>query len=78
MIEFTGHFDGKNLVLDEPVEMPRDRSLTVSVARSKRKNRRGCANVFIKIAKLAVDGLPPDLARNHDHYLYGAPKGIED
>ena len=21
-----------------------------------------------------VSGLPPDMARNHDHYLYGAPK----
>ncbi len=21
-----------------------------------------------------AEGLPPDLARNHDHYLYGAPK----
>ena len=21
-----------------------------------------------------VKGLPPDLARNHDHYLYGTPK----
>ncbi len=22
-------------------------------------------------------GLPPDLAMNHDHYLHGAPKGID-
>ena len=22
----------------------------------------------------AVDDLPPDMARNHDHYLHGAPK----
>ncbi len=21
-----------------------------------------------------AEGLPPDAARNHDHYLYGAPK----
>lgn len=21
-----------------------------------------------------VDGLPPDMARNHDHYLHGLPK----
>jgi hypothetical protein len=27
----------------------------------------------------AVEGheLPPDLAENHDHYLYGTPKGID-
>jgi hypothetical protein len=22
----------------------------------------------------AAEGLPPDMARNHDHYLHGAPK----
>jgi hypothetical protein len=22
----------------------------------------------------SVEGLPPDMARNHDHYLYGTPK----
>lgn len=22
--------------------------------------------------------VPPDLARNHDHYAHGAPKGIDD
>ena len=22
----------------------------------------------------SVEGLPPDMARNHDHYLHGAPK----
>jgi hypothetical protein len=24
-----------------------------------------------------AQGLPPDLALNHDHYLHGAPKGID-
>jgi len=24
-----------------------------------------------------AQGLPPDLAMNHDHYLHGAPKGID-
>jgi hypothetical protein len=29
-----------------------------------------------RLLKLAgtVDDLPPDMARNHDHYLHGAPK----
>jgi hypothetical protein len=29
---------------------------------------------FIGIGK----GLPADLSRNHDHYLYGLPKGSDD
>ena len=29
-----------------------------------------------RLLKLAgtVDDLPPDMARNHDHYIHGAPK----
>ncbi len=25
-----------------------------------------------------IRGLPPDLARNHDHYLHGLPKGVDE
>jgi len=34
------------------------------------------ASVFQKLAKLAgkAKNLPSDLARNHDHYLHGAPR----
>ena len=31
------------------------------------------AEVFKDVTGKAV-GLPPDMARNHDHYLHGAPK----
>jgi hypothetical protein len=31
------------------------------------------AEVFRGISGKA-EGLPPDMARNHDHYLHGAPK----
>ncbi len=32
--------------------------------------------IFVKLAHLAgrAKGLPPDLARNHDHYLHGKPR----
>jgi len=32
--------------------------------------------VFQKLARLAgrAKGLPPEMARNHDHYLHGAPR----
>ncbi len=32
--------------------------------------------IWEELRKLAgkAKGLPPDLARNHDHYLYGLPK----
>ncbi len=36
----------------------------------------GSPSIFEKLARLAgqAKGLPPDLARNHDHYLHGAPR----
>ncbi len=33
------------------------------------------STIFQKLARLAgrAKGLPPDMARNHDHYLHGTP-----
>jgi hypothetical protein len=25
----------------------------------------------------SLEGMPPDLAENHDHYAHGAPKGVD-
>ena len=40
------------------------------------EDRSGGPTIWEKLRKLAgtVEGLPSDLARNHDHYLYGRPK----
>ena len=35
--------------------------------------RRTLAERYAKFVGLA-DDLPPDMAKNHDHYLHGAPK----
>ena len=41
----------------------------------------GVPEIAIYLAQFArrqnAQGLPPDLAMNHDHYLHGAPKGID-
>lgn len=31
-----------------------------------------------KARELNLHGLPADLAQNHDHYLHGLPKGIDE
>ncbi len=36
--------------------------------------RKAWAGRLRQLAK-RLDGLPTDLAKNHDHYLYGTPKG---
>jgi hypothetical protein len=32
---------------------------------------------FIRRVAGTAEGLPPDLAENHDHYLYGTPKRVQ-
>ena len=34
------------------------------------------ADFVLRVAGTA-EGLPPDLAENHDHYLYGTPKRVQ-
>lgn len=66
------------VVLDDPSALPEGAEVSVRPL----KGARRCANrgrqrslyerfkPFVGIAK----GLPPDLAKNHDHYLHGRPK----
>ncbi|MBI5865299.1 MAG: hypothetical protein HZB38_12465 [Planctomycetes bacterium] len=46
----------------------------VSRKRRAKANRSTLADKLLKLAGAAGPGLPADLARNHDHYLYGVPK----
>ena len=32
---------------------------------------------FVRRVAGTAEGLPPDLAENHDHYLYGTPKRVQ-
>jgi hypothetical protein len=90
MIEVKAHYDGKVIVLDEPVKLPKGRKLLVQIVvvnaikkpasktarkpSGKRTKKR--ISVFDWLAENAVadDDLPPDLGHQHDHYLYGTPK----
>lgn len=78
MIQFNAHFDGKNLCPDEPVALPENVSLRVTVAESQSQPANtfaGPLDVFDRLA--AETGLiagPSDWAAEHDHYLYGVAK----
>jgi hypothetical protein len=50
----------------EPSENPRLRALI---------DRLAAAGADLNIP---ADDLPSDLARHHDHYLHGLPKGVDD
>ncbi len=78
MIQFNAHFDGKNLCPEEPVSLPENISLRVTVAETEPRKTTaavGPLDVFDRLA--AETGLiagPADWAAEHDHYLSGVPK----
>jgi hypothetical protein len=68
------HFDGKVLVPEEPVELPTDCVLEISIQRSSER-----PGALLRLAEEAASlasnpDAPTDGAAQHDHYLYGAPK----
>jgi hypothetical protein len=67
----TAHFDGKVIVPDEPVQLPVGQPLQVHIELVATKSAR-----FADLSDFAADlpDAPPDLAAQHDHYLYGSPK----
>jgi hypothetical protein len=67
----TAHFDGKVLIPDEPVQLPVGQPLRLTVETSAPPPAR-----YADLLQFAADlpDAPPDLAAQHDHYLYGCPK----
>lgn len=78
MVQFTGHFDGKAIVPDEPVAIPSG-SLRVSVEpnvvpeEAPEVGHQALLRLIEAIEKDNAD-LPADMASEHDHYAHGAPK----
>jgi len=67
----TGHFDGKVIVPDEPVQLPVGQPLQLRIELVETSSPR-----FADFLRFAADlpDAPEDLAAQHDHYLYGSPK----
>lgn len=67
----TAHFDGKAIIPDEPVQLPVGQPLRIHL-----ELIGGAAPRFADFLRFAADlpDAPIDLAAQHDHYLYGAPK----
>lgn len=67
----TAHFDGKAIIPDEPVQLPVGQPLRVRIELPEDGSPR-----FAELLGFAADlpDAPPDLAAEHDHYLYGSPK----
>ncbi len=63
------------VVLDEPRALPDGTVVRVEPVAKEEASQAG-ETVWAMMRRLAgtAKGLPPDLARNHDHYLHGLPK----
>jgi len=70
-----GKVTGGVVVLDNPGSIPEGAAVKLEVVR-RRKKRAKPPNGWDELLKLAgmAKSLPPDMARNHDHYLHGRPK----
>lgn len=67
------HFDGKVIVPDEPLNLRPNQALIVQIEPIEGETEVS-AVAWIAANAVESDALPPDLAEQHDHYLYGRPK----
>jgi len=76
MIAISAHFDGKVIVPDEPVDLPRDQALLVRIEPLPGTDSSPVESVLAWLGEHAADSaaLPADLSHQHDHYVYGTPK----
>ena len=67
----TGTIKGGVVVLDEPTRFPE--GTKVDVSENETSGPSSLARALLAIAG-TCEGLPEDLAENHDHYRHGLPK----
>jgi hypothetical protein len=78
-IDFNAHFDGKVIVPEMAVDLPRDRSFNVHIETWNTETPEATEpqSALAWLAENAVeDDLPTDLSEQHDHYLYGTKSAV--
>lgn len=76
---YRGRVKNGVVELDERATLPEGTEVDVTPvqpAHTPGEEERRIPTLAERLAPLigCLEGLPPDLAENHDHYLYGAPK----
>jgi hypothetical protein len=75
MTTLKGHFDGKVLIPDEPVDLPVNCPLHIKVEAADSVPKTPLETLVQLARDFPVSPeTPPDLAAQHDHYLYRLPK----
>ena len=70
---YRGHIKDGVVILDDAPLFPEGTEVQVQVLAPTSDQVAGIGQRLMKYAGKA-EGLPTDLARNHDHYLHGTPK----
>lgn len=75
-----GKVTGGVVVLENPDVLPEGAAVKVELAGTVKgvgkRAHKARPDVWTRLLRLAgtARGLPPDMARNHDHYIHGAPR----
>ena len=75
---YRGRVENGVVVLDPPADLPDGAEVEVHLIRSPAEDAADGEgpSLYERLKDVAgkAEGLPPDGAVNHDHYLYGVPK----
>jgi hypothetical protein len=73
---YRGRIKDGSIVLDEPLALPDGTEVEIApvVAESAAASAGPTWAEVLKDVIGKAEGLPPDLAENHDHYIHGVPK----
>lgn len=77
-MSYRGHVEDGVVVLDDDVHLPEGMAVNIEPATSTSMEpvAENIPTLFERLRPFvgAVEGLPSDLVKNHDHYLHGAAK----
>jgi len=72
-MSYQGIVANGTIILDDGVQLPNGMRVEVEVMPEPKTVSESSLASLLKYAGMVTD-LPADMARNHDHYLHGAPK----
>ena len=77
-MSLIGHIENGTVVFDTPPDLPDGTPVRVEpiAVPAPAPNAQPVPTLLERLKDFVgvLDGLPPDAATNHDHYLYGTPK----
>ena len=71
---YRGKVQGGVVVLEQAASLPEGTEVTVEPVPERTAAPAGSLSDSLMELAGRAKGLPPDAAKNHDHYLYGLPK----